>query len=31
MKHCNICNKEVEHLNELILDGTDDIYNLERM
>ena len=28
-KYCGICNAEVEHLNELKLDGTDDIYNLE--
>jgi len=29
IKHCNICNKEDENLNELILDGTDDIYDLD--
>ena len=29
MKKCNICNTEVKQRKEIMLDGTDDIYNLE--
>lgn len=29
MNKCEICGKEVEELNELYLDGTDDLYVLE--
>jgi|GEM_PF-5357529 len=29
MTHCGICNAKTEHLNEITLDGIEDIYNLE--